>query len=80
MEIETFNSLSQLSLRLGIEAEDLQYVFETFCTDKHLIKLKDQQISNILNINNTKTQKTKYGDTYLIYDKENILNIFQIHN
>ena len=36
-----------------------------------LIKLKDQQMSKILNINIIKKQKSKFGDTYLIYDKEN---------
>ena len=41
-----------------------------------LIKLKDQHISKILNINIIKKQKTKYGDTYLIYDKENNFKYF----
>ena len=44
--------------------------------DCDLIKLKDQQISKILNINIIKKQKTKYGDTYLIYDKENNFKYF----
>ena len=32
---KNLNSLSQLSSRLGIEAEDLKYIFKNICTDKY---------------------------------------------